>query len=192
MIRDIADALQARLREKGCPIPVVTSAEPSKTNTGGRERIVVEHDYDGNDAYSGPKSQHGNPKHVMTRTVAAKLTVYAQSVKAGAQLFEHHRRAEQILDVVLASMDLVTRDDLQVAWRPTGGRFIRPEDLETSAKLPGVVYELTFTADRAVTQVTWRGDAAPEVTLPAGSVASTTRVQFANGEAPAETGCGGT
>ncbi len=199
MIHEVIAELGAHLLSRGCPLPVVEGPE-NPTTTWGRERIVVEHTFDGDaDTYGPPRSQHKNPKHRHTRTVAYKLTIYSQSKGAGASLFEHCRRAEKILDMVLTSMDYVAavRKD---AWEPKGGKFITPEFLKGAESPGGAVYELKFTFDRAVATRTWAGSARPTATLGAGGVTSITKVSQAHGPdddddqttvpATAETACG--
>lgn len=196
MIHEIGIELQAHLRARGCPFAVV-DRESMKTSSWARERVVIEHDEDG-DSFSNVVSQHKNPKHRMTRRIGAKLTIYAQSSKSGALEFEHRRRAEHVLDLVLGAMVevAVARKN---AWAPTRGRFVQPVDLEDSEKFGGVVYELAFTFDRAVHEQTWAGDIQPEMTLGANGIRSTTRVSLAGADddgnpitipATAETACG--
>lgn len=162
MIHDVGVELQAALVALGCPLKVVDREARKPAGTVGPERIVIE--FDGSDSFSASRSQHRNPEHRFTRSVGAKLTIYAVSSRAGAAEFEHTRKAEHALDLVLVALDNVARTR-RVAWTPTGGGFVQPEDLEGSERRGGAVYELTFTIDRAVTVRTWTGDAAEEVTV---------------------------
>ncbi len=68
-IHDVAVALRAYLIAQGCPLDVVHGPE-QPTTTWGRERIVVEHDVDGKDSFSGPRGVHTNAKHRHTATDA--------------------------------------------------------------------------------------------------------------------------
>lgn len=197
MIREIGRELQTELRLKGCPVPVVDGPEFGETTTNARERIVIEHDEEGSDSFAAPRSQHGNPKHRYTRSFAAKITIYARSENAGAPPWEHRRRAERILDMVLCSLDVVAAARKN-AWRPSSGGFRRPVDLEQSAKPAGAKYVLTFTFDRGVA---WEGDANPEITIGTGGIRSRTAVSIMhasdddddpnNVPASAVTACGG-
>lgn len=197
MIHEIGVELQAALRAKGCPF-VVLDRESTKATTWGRQRIVIEHD-EGGDAFAPTRSQHKNPKHRMTRTIGAKLSIYAQSTKSGALEFEHRRLAEHVLDLVLVAMGDVAAVRKN-AWKPGRGRFVTPEDLETSEKFGGAVYELAFAIDRAVEVRTYAYAAEPETALVANTITSTTKVSLAEGPdddgdpntvpAAAETSCG--
>lgn len=190
---DIATRLKSRLIAKRCPIQDVALDDRTETVTGARERIVLERDLDAPDTFASVRGQHVNPKHKLTRSVPLKLTIYAQSTKAGAMSFEHEGRMDSLVDTVLASLDDVLRGDLQVSWQPTSGRSVPPADLAESARQPGLVYELTFTADRAVRGVTWSGEARPQITAGAGLFENTTRVRLEHAPegAPVATGCGG-
>lgn len=162
-LHDIGVELLAELRAQGCPLVVLDGPEATATATFGRERIVIEHD-DGGDRFGPARSQSVNPKRRMTRLVGVKVTIYAQSTRAGAQPFEHRARAEQILDVVLVALELVAanrRNRIEF----TSGRFSVPDDLSASERHGGAVYELTFTIERAVVAQTWAGAAQGEAVL---------------------------
>lgn len=167
MIHDIGQALQAKLREAGFKSAlVVDGPESTETATWGRERIVIEHD-DGGDRFSHVRSQRRNPDHVATREVGAKIRVYAQSTKQGAQDWEHRRRAEKIVDQIVVALGKIAADETPIynVWEPTSGRFFTPADLEISARKGGAAYELGVTFARAVMVKTWAGDIAEEVTV---------------------------
>lgn len=197
MMRDIGVKLAARLVVSGTPVAVIDGPEQTKTNTWGRERIVIQHD--GADTFGPVRSYHINPKHRRTRTVSGKITIYAQSPLSGATNFEHERRAEAILDQVLIGLDYVAAVDKN-KWEPKSGQFITPEDIKESERRGGAVYELKFTYDRAVIVRTWADAIRPEFTFGAGSLRSTTKVSLAHGAdddndpntppATAETACG--
>jgi hypothetical protein len=185
VIRELAVELQTNLREQGCPVVVIDGPEPYGTASFGRERIVLEPG--DSDSFNPPFSQQQNPKRRMVRNIGAKLTVYAQSTKAGAMPFEHRRRCEQILDMALVGLSKIHavrkgRD----GFLPTGGRFIVPEDLAASERAGGAVYELTFSFQRAVLDVTWTGEAQPEAELDGGvdgvGIANSTRVSVNGSE----------
>jgi len=166
MMHDIGKELAAQLAQQDCPFKVVDGPEATGTTTYARERIVVEYD-EGGDRFGPPRSPRPNPKHIMTRSVGGKITIYAQSGYSGAKEFEHRRRAEHALDMVLVGMHKVARLSKN-SWTPTGGKFIQPADLENSERPAGAVYELSFTFDRAVVDRTWAGDALPETIIDGG------------------------
>lgn len=189
MIHEIGVELQAKLRAVRCPLPVVDGPEPTQTATNARERIVIEHD--GDDRFGPARSQHVNPKQRMTRAIGAKITIFAKSPEPGARPYEHRRRAEHILDLVLVAMGEVAAERKN-AWAPTGGRFVRAPDLEASERPGGAVYELDLTFDRAVLVQTWAGEIRPEAALGANSIRSRTNVSLATDDDPtaAKTACG--
>lgn len=167
MLHDIGVALQAKLRERLCPIPVVDGPEATKTAGWGRERIVIEH-ADG-DGFNLPRSTHRNPEHRFVRTVSSKITIYAQRTRSGALEFEHRDRAEAVLDCVLVALGDVAAvaDPLPVynVFQPTGGRFIVPTDLEGTEVRGGAVYELDVIFERAVKVQTFTGEIAEEASV---------------------------
>lgn len=198
MIHEIGVELQAVLRSRGCPLSVIDGSDDMPTVTYARERIVIERF--GDDSFGPVRSQHLNPKHRMTRSIGCKITIYAQAVAVGALTWEHYRRAETILDLVLVALGDVAavRHNL---FSPKSGRFINPEDLEKSETNIGAVYELLFTFDRAVRTQTWLGAFRPSATLTAaGGLRNTTKVSMTGGPddddnnttvpAAAETACG--
>ena len=199
MIHDIAVELQAYLLAQGVPLKVIDGPEPP-TTTWGRERIVVEHTRAA-DKYGPAMSTRANSKHRRTRTPTYKLTIYAQAPAPGAVTFEHNRRAEVLLEMVLVAMDNVAASILNRAngWTPVSSALLPPADLEKSERPAGAVYELTFTFDRPVVVQTFARAARAEFT-PAGFMTSTTRVSQAHGAddddddstvpATAETACG--
>jgi len=197
MIHEIGVELQAALRARLCPFVVVDGPERRATTTWGNERVVIEHD-EGGDSYEPSRSQRPNPKHRMTRRMGVKLTIYARSPKAGAREFEHRRRAEHVLDLVLVCMGDVAATRRN-AWSQGGGKFVLPADLEKSETPGGAVYEQLITFDRAVYQQDWNGAIAGEATL--ADITSTTKAfrawtpddddDFTTPPATAETACGG-
>ena len=163
MIHEIAIELQTALRAVDCPLAVV-ERESTKTTTFGRERIVLEHAEGGGDTFGAVRGTHVNPKHRFTRTIALQVTIYAQSLKAGALEWEHRRRAEHILDLAVVAID-----DIAKRRRNTlvlgGGGFIVPEDLQDSERHGGAIYQLSLTFDRAIHAQTWAYEIQPEVTV---------------------------
>lgn len=186
MLHEIGRELEARLVSRGCPFKVI-DRETTKP-TAYRNVIVIEHDDDAGDSFSPPVSQSRNPKRRWMHSPAGKITIYAQSTRAGALEFEHRRLAWQVLDLVTVAMDEVIAERRN-RWRPTDGRFVPIDDLQRSERQGGAKYELRFTIDRAVHVETWSREFLPEGTVT--GIRSTTRVGLAHGEdAPDATACG--
>lgn len=163
MIREIGVELQERIRDRGCPLPVV-DREQTKTTTWGRERIVIERDEAG-DRFDFTRSQRRNARVVAVQLVGAKLTIYAQSGKSGALPFEHERRAQSILNCVIAALSKIQSIRKgRTAFLPDSGAFVVPPDLEASERRNGAVYELKFSFPLAIPDVTFKGEAKPEIT----------------------------
>lgn len=196
MIHEIAIEVAAILASKGVPFDVLDGPEDTTTATWGRERIVINH---APDTFGPVLSQRANPRQRRTVHANYKATIYAQEPVSGAQPFEHRRRCELARDMFLIAMDYVA-SARRNAWLPTSGQFVDPPDLDASEVNGGAVYELAFTFDRGVADVTWAGAAKTEFSLIAGTVHSTTKA-FSTGDvnnatdtttAPvgAETSCG--
>lgn len=192
MIHEIRRELSAALSALGCPFPVVDGPEGTQTTTFGRERIVFERDETAGDSFVEPRSQKINPRLYKVRNIALKISIFAQSVAAGAASWEHQRRAEHVLHQVLVSLEeIASARKNGLKWGT--GRFVRPKDLEASEVLKGAVYEIKLTFEQGIVRRTWAGAAAPEFTLGAGSMRSITKVsQGNNDDVPpgAETACG--
>ena len=200
MIHDIVTQLGAYLLAQGVPLKVLDGPELAST-TYARERIVIEHT-DSADKYGPAMSTRANLKHRRTRTPTYKLTLYAQAASPGAAVFEHRRRAEDLLEMILVAMDNVAASMLNRAngWNPISSKLAPPKDLEKSERPTGAVYELLFTFDRPVVVQTFAGAARPTFTTSSGFMTSTTRVSQASGAddddddstvpATAETACG--
>ena len=155
MIHEIGVELQAALKLQGCPLVVIDGPERTQTTTFARERLVIEHD-DGGDTFGPARSQAKNPDIRMIRNIGVKITIYAQEPAVGAIDFEHRRRAEHVLDMLLVALEKVA------LARKNGitfksGKLIVPEDLAKSEEREGAVYELSFSIERAVGQRTWAG-----------------------------------
>lgn len=164
-------AVAAKLREQGCPYPVL-DREPSATTTWGRPRIVIEEDADRFDA---PRRLSVNPKVHYTAIEGAKVSIYAKSAKVGAKEFEHRTVAKAVRDQVLVALRYAVVATLNQNPTITGGRFFVPEDLAPSEVQGGAAYELTFTYEQAVAEITWAGEPAPEGGID--RVTSTTNVR---------------
>lgn len=190
MIHEIGVELGKLLVGVKCPLPVVDGPERPKPTTFGRERIVLEYDEDGNDAFAPVRGNHENPKHRATVRWAGKITIYAQSAKAGAREFEHNRRALLVRDLVFVAIEEIAKDRKN-AWSVTGGGFKPIEDLVDSERRGGAKYELKFWFERGLMVQTFEREIAPANEI--GSVTNTTSVTRAGAseDATPEVGCGG-
>lgn len=194
MLHEIGKELGAFLASKGVPFVVIDGPERTGTTTFARERIVIEHDVEGGDEFGNVLSQRPNPQQKAVRIFGAKITIYAQAPASGAQTYEHRRRAEHVLDSVLVGLDAVVRGRKNTLKLKSGRFDPKPTaDLAKSEVANGAVYELKFSVDRGVRDVTWAGAAHAETPLGPGgvTVASETKVSRP-GELPAdaETACG--
>ena len=184
MIHNLGVLLQADLRTRGCPLPVVDGPEGRKGQamTFVPERIVLERA--GGDGYSPGKGTNipGARRAAWFRDVGVKATIYVKSPRAGATTFEHYERAEHVLDMVITSLEHVCKSDtIRAAYALTGGEFLVPEDLETTERPNGAAYELRFSINRGISVETWAG--AGPVTTTVGdvdgvTVSTTTRVSL--------------
>ena len=193
MIREIGVELQAELREMGVPFPVINGPEPTNpATTFGRERIVIEYDVDGKDSFERPPTLSRNPSRRYVSSEACKVTLFVQSNVAGANVFEHRRKAKALRDRVICALELVCakRDGRVSAFVLSGGGFITPTDLEGAPIPGGAAYELTFGFPRAIESRKWTGEARPEGNITA--IGSTTKVfQPGDNAGAGETACGG-
>lgn len=188
MIHEIAVELGAALAAKGCPLKVFDGPENTQTTTGARERIVVEHDESG-DSFAPVRGQHKNPKLRAICNVGVKVTISAQAANVAAQDWEHRRRAEHARDLVLCALYVIA-ENRKNAIAFSSGRFVDPPDLAQSPVIAGAVYELKFTIERGIADVTWAGDKRPEMTVGSSTVKSTTQVNLATSTGSPQTGCG--
>lgn len=168
MIHEVAVNLGQQLAGRKCPIQVVDGPDRRKPTTFGRERIVVEHDPNG-DGFgpthiAGP-SKGIPPRNLITRHVGVKITIYAQNPNKGSAYWEHKRRAEHVLDMVLCALYVVAKVRKNFLPVYKSGRFVDPEDLQESETPGGAVYELYITYDRGVADRNWDGSADPTVTI---------------------------
>jgi len=190
MIHEIARELRVLLEAAGVPMPVVDGPERTTSAVTPRERIVVER-LRAPEQILAPKGANSrNPVHVFDRKLAAKITVYAQEPRAGAQHHEHVRRADRVVDSVLAALRQVLVARKNGAAEIGAGQLAEHEDTKGTPVTNFAVYEIPFSVRRAVEVRTWAGAAATEGgAFTATTIASTTVVGL-EGETPTETGCG--
>ena len=189
MIHEIARELRVLLETAGVPMPVVDGPERTTSAVTPRERIVVERLRTPEQILAPKGANSRNPVHVFDRKLAAKITIYAQEPRAGAQHHEHVRRADRVVDSVLAALRqvLVARKN---GSEIDAGQLVELEDAKGTPVTNFAVYEIPFSVRRAVEVRTWAGSAAEEGgAFTATTIASTTVVGL-EGETPTETGCG--
>lgn len=168
MIHEIGVEIQAALASRGCPFAVVDGPEVTTTTTWTRERIVIEEDAEGSDTFAAVRGSHVNPKLRAVRKVAIKLTIYAQEPAPGAMYFEHRRRCEHVLDLLISSLyDVAAKR--KNAYELTGGKFTTPDDFKNTDARGGAVYRLSLNFERGVADRAWDGTKQPEATMGDGS-----------------------
>lgn len=187
MIHQVTSELQAKLRAKHCPFPVVDGPE-RLGQVSWRERVVLERD-DNGDSFIAPKSQRDNPKQRAICVQGWKISIWAKSPNSNALEYEHCRRAEQVRDLVVCSLYEIAK----VRCNGLGlgrGQFKTPEGLADSERNGGALYELLLTFERGIFDVTWQGEKAPEATIGENglSVSHTTEVSIVGTE-PEQSGC---
>lgn len=193
MIHEIGRELEAAIAAKGCPFRVF-DREPTKTTTWGRNRIVIERIPE--DKVNAPRFQSRVPKAYFVRYIGGLITIFAQSTVTGAQEFEHERICDDVVDMVLIAFRGIAvqrKNGLSI----TKSTRIPLDDLAGSERIGGVVHQITFTIERAVSERRWSG--AVQETHAIGGIQSRTNV-FRQGEdddgnpntvpAGAETACG--
>lgn len=165
MIHEIGVNLGQYFKAAGCPIPVVDGPEFRPTTTFARERVVIEHNPTG-DIFAPRRRADVNPRTRLTREIGVKITIYAQQPSKGAIYFEHVRRAEHVLDIVLIGIDKIAKERKNFVDF-SSGKFVYTEDMTKSETPGGAVYELLLTFDRGVVDRSWDGAADPTATISA-------------------------
>jgi hypothetical protein len=166
MLYEIAKELHAALKVQHVPFPVAFGFESAKLLSSAKEHIAI--DYAVNekrDSFAAPRATHKNPPALFNRDQAAKLHIYARSNVAGAAWNDHSRRAQKVLDHVLAELDVIVRVTRKNTLKLGGGGFVLLEDEKGTELFNGAVYELDFAIDRVVWRVTWEGNANDEAVL---------------------------
>lgn len=165
MIHEVGVQISQTFATKGCPFVVIDGPEFRKTTTFARERVVIEHDPSG-DSFVPRHQTDRNPRTRLTRNTGVKVTIYAQNPRAGAIYWEHVRRAEHVLDMVLIAIDLIAKARQNIAVFRSG-KFVYPVDLKESETPGGAVYELYLTLDRGVADRNWDFTAQPTAEITA-------------------------
>ena len=180
MLHEIGRELETKLGAQGCPLKVVDGPEATTSTTWSRERVVIGHDEDGRDSFSGARTQSVNPVVLGVLNQAVKISIYAQASAPGAAMFEHRRRSLRAAHMIYIALEEIrsTRKN-GVVW--TGGRFVQPFDLEKSPSPAGAVYEMTLTWERGISKLTWAGADQDEFTITATNLTSTSKASLASG-----------
>lgn len=168
MIYEIFRELETNLTSRGYPFPLEYGPEAKRKKPPFDTRIVMDHDRESGDSISGPRSQvaistpAGRSRKLLDRAVGCLVRIYAKSSSPGARIENHERLAEQLVDAVLAGLRTVIQKRATL-WRVTSASFVSKEALEVPEleKWPGVVYELKFSVDRGVFDLTWTGEGEP-------------------------------
>jgi hypothetical protein len=163
LIHEIGVELAAQIGSKKCPFSVYDGPERRPTTTFGRERIVIEHDPNG-DSFPPRHRADTNPRTRLSRAVGVKVTIYAQAATQGSIYWEHKRRAEHVLDMVLCGLDIVVKKRANILTFKSG-KFVDPPDLKPSETPGGAVYELYVSIDRGVADRNWDGSIGPQATI---------------------------
>lgn len=165
MIHEIGVELQAYFSSVGCPLPIIDGPEFHKTNTGARERVVIEEDPDGDQFL--PRHRAGvQPTARLTRVQGMQITIFTQDPHKGALYWEHKRRADHVLDVVLIGLYNIAKtrkNELTFS----SGKFVHPDDLKESEKPAGAEYLLKFKFDRGIFTRKWDGSDQPTAAISA-------------------------
>lgn len=157
MIDEIYVLLKNALKAKGVPFDVVYG--PAQTPPGPTSRIEVQRDTDGGDGVEAGKGRFANPKMFALRATGGMVRVLAKSTIDGATRQDHEHLADAIVDQVQVEIFKITRN-ARVGFTVTRAGFVTNTSITDG--WAGVVYELRFRVDRAVNDVTWQGDKAPE------------------------------
>lgn len=169
MIPALHRALVVALRAKGVPFPCEYAPTPVPATTGAT-RIQVQRDIDAGDTVAPGRARIGNPRMVGVRATAGIVRIFAKATVDHATRGDHEDLADRIVDAVHAEIHKIVRGWMTV-WRVTRAGFVT--DVAVPDGWAGVVYELRFTVDRAVNDVSWVGDAAGEYVMAADTTVTT-------------------
>lgn len=161
MIHEIGRELDALLKARKCPLGVIDGPE-FDTTTWGNDRIVIE--TAGGDRIGPPKRVSHNPKRYATRGIGVQIRIFARVVREGAQPFEHRRKCDHVLDMVLVALKKIsaTRGD---EFEIRSSDYYIPPDLSKSDNAGGCAYQLLLYWDRGVGDIDWQYNADEEGTI---------------------------
>lgn len=149
-----------RLRAKGLPTAIeVTYGTPVVPPKNGGSRIYMHEDDDAGDQLGAKRSQKANPRGVGIRSVGIKFVIFAHDTRQGADVGDHTALARQLADMIAAAVHIVVRRDFKSLYTPgRAGPIAIPE----GDGWAGRAYGTTFAVDTRISDLTWRGAAAPE------------------------------
>lgn len=165
MLYEISRQIETELQGKGCPYRVVYG--PERAPTGMTDpRVVIERDRSGSDSFAAPTSRAANPRMIGVRWLACKATVFAQSNASGAQVYDHERIADEIVDKLTVALHKIMRARHN-QYQISASHFLSAEEaaLQGLEQWPGAIYQFAFSIDRGVVDTTWTGAKAAEATM---------------------------
>lgn len=173
-VLQLVTLLQIGLNAIGCPAQVASGPEERKPTAWADYRVVVSLDLDTADSFDAP-SLSENPKQRLTHTIPISLKLYTKFGQPGTTVLEHQHRAMLFLHAVLVELERIvkTAEDATppglggFPWiPPTSGRHVTPDDLKSTEKAGGVVYELKWGLPVAVPKVrSWTVESYPTAAL---------------------------
>jgi len=164
MIHEVFVLMRSALKAKGVPFEITYGPQqvPDKV---GATRLEVLRDYQAGDTLDAPRGVHRNPRMVRRRLMSAVVRIFARATVKGAQRHDHERLADQLADMATVALHDIAREQ-RIPLQVQRGAMV-PD--ETTDGWAGVVYELRFTVERGVFDVTFKGAAATEAALTATS-----------------------
>jgi len=159
---DLFLPVKERVRARGLPSAIeFTYGEPQIPVKVGGSRLFMHIDDEAGDQIKPTTSQRPNPKLVSVRAVGVRVVIFAHDTRQGAHRGHHEAEALIISQMVHAALDQVVKA-ANTRWTPGRYGFVAVEGSEGWA---GRAYEMRFTVDTAIEDVTWKGAAAPEYTF---------------------------
>jgi len=157
----LRDSLQARL----VPHPVRYGPERATQSSSVRPHVTIERDRQQGDTIGPPPTNRRNPRLLYKRGIGGICRVFAHSTVAGAQVEDHERDADKVINqVIIALRDIIVAR--KSAMRIRSSRFLTASELaEAGLTYPGVVYELRFEVDMGVADTNYQAEAADESTF---------------------------
>ena len=191
IMRDVADELKA----KGVPFECIYGPERFKPTTLNRPRIVFERPEKADGAAFNQNAGQ------LTRSLGVQITVFAQSTLSGANVYDHERLADLVVDQVMRALYTVAKKR-KTFVRPSGpwGKLSAAElELIGIAAWPGIAYAMPVEFDRGLPEVNWQGETAETATFADPNdpedhgvrITSRTEVHLNDSTGASETGCGG-
>lgn len=161
---DLFAPVRDRLRVKGLPSAIAFEYGPPQVpmKVGATRLWLGIDDEAGDQTSNSPKAQRPNPKHVGVRAIGVRVVIYAHDTRQGAHRGDHETIALAIANMVHAALHAVVRAE-NTEWRVTRTGFVADP---TTDGWSGRLYEMRFAVDTPISDLTWKGAAAPEVSAP--------------------------